>query len=811
MKLRFGIFLASAIGLWGTGTAAFAADAVMPTEAPPVVVPDVWWLHGYFEVGGRDFLNNPCRNCAITSGQGSLAKYYEYSDIKPGAFLDGHVATGSNNGLYQADVWARNVGYKDQQYIADLSKAGEQYLIFGWDQTPHLYSTSALTLYNGVGSNALTLPSGLSNQLFQASGNTNPITTPNAAKVNAIINANVHQTDIGIKRDTGAVDYRYTPTDNWDFRADYANMHRSGTQVEGVVFSPGTSGVRVDAPKPIDDTTQNFGASGEYIGTSPWNQKFNLKLAYGGSIYDDSFNSFTVANPFCPTGAGADGCARTGSISSPLALVSTDPSNQANMFTATAGVDLPLKSRYMGTLSYNMMRQNEAFLPFTISAFTPPAFPTGFPTGWVGNRAAPVNSVADLPRASLDGSINTLLSNNVVTTQITPELSSKLSYRYYDKDNTTPSMFLPDWVLTDAVSAKNTTAAYAPVNSLVQSYTKQNAGAELDWRPTRQWNVGAAYGFERYDWTRADVDVTNENSARFFADWRPVSWAVARGSLSYSERRYQTYDYVDFVGAFAWPVAGNTRYSTAYRQFFLDNRDQTKGKFSVAIDVFRGVTLTPVFGFQNDEYHLNPTTEVGLNNYRSRTMGIEAAWFIDHNTRFLFSYMNEPRSQVITSAGQNVPPFPATAYYTASVNDIVNTFVAGWDQTLIPNKLDMRLSYTYSQGDNNQPLFFANGTGPSLATGGQYPPVKTNFQRAEAQAKYRFDDDLVHRLGFQGEVFAKLRYAYERNSVQNWQIDSITPYIYNPAFTTAGYMTWLAWDNPNYNVHLIAASLVMKW
>ena len=95
----------------------------------------------------------------------------------------------------------------------------------------------------------------------------------------------------------------------------------------------------------------------------------------------------------------------------------------------------------------------------------------------------------------------------------------------------------------------------------MQSYTKQNAGAQLDWRPTRQWNIGAAYGFERYDWTRADVDVTNENSGKFFADWRPVSWAVARGSLSYSERRYQTYDYVGFVGAFAWPVAGNTRYS----------------------------------------------------------------------------------------------------------------------------------------------------------------------------------------------------------------------------------------------------------
>ena len=46
--------------------------------------------------------------------------------------------------------------------MPDVSKAGEHYLNFGWDQTPHVYSTSAQTLYNGVGTTALTLPSGLS-------------------------------------------------------------------------------------------------------------------------------------------------------------------------------------------------------------------------------------------------------------------------------------------------------------------------------------------------------------------------------------------------------------------------------------------------------------------------------------------------------------------------------------------------------------------------------------------------------------------------------------------------------------------------
>ena len=126
----------------------------------------------------------------------------------------------------------------------------------------------------------------------------------NAATVQANINANVHRTDLGIRRDTVSVDYRYTPTDAWDFRPNYDHMRRTGTQIDGVVFSPGTSGVVSQVPKPVADTTQNFGLSGEYAGTSFWGQKFNLKVAYSGSQFQDDFDSYTVENPFCATASG---------------------------------------------------------------------------------------------------------------------------------------------------------------------------------------------------------------------------------------------------------------------------------------------------------------------------------------------------------------------------------------------------------------------------------------------------------------------------------------------------------------------------
>ena len=252
-------------------------------------------------------------------------------------------------------------------------------------------------------------------------------TAPNAALVQQYIQNNLHGTDIGIRRDTASVENRWTPQD-WDMRANYSDMHRFGTQVQGVVFSASTSGVAAQVPAPVDDTTQNFGVSGEYVGTSPWSQRYNVKLSYGGSLYTDNINGYTVQNPFCPAAAvalgaaGGDQCATASKTasSSPLALLSTAPDNQANMFGMTVGADLPFKSRYMGTVSYDMMRQNQAFLPFTITSNFIGGLTPGLPPYWIGSTAFPANSTAALPAASLNGAINTLLVNNVLTTRLPP-------------------------------------------------------------------------------------------------------------------------------------------------------------------------------------------------------------------------------------------------------------------------------------------------------------------------------------------------------------------------------------------------------
>lgn len=743
------------------GTNAFAAD--LPVKAPAAEPVSYWWFSGSVEAGYRDFLNSPQNGHTVSTAPAgtpgvagdSLAKYYEYSDIRPGAFGNFWLSTGTKDGLYRVDVGGKNVGYDDQQYWLNASKAGQFYFNFMWDQTPHVYSTSANSIY-GVSGNAL-----IANPC--SIGKTTAATLAPCAT----------PTDIGIRRDTAAADARWTPDDAWDIRAEYSHMSRTGTQV-GSVFSGTATTTQIQ--KPVDDTTQNYGLNGEYAGTSPWGQRMVFKLGYSGSTFTENLggDSFTIQSTNNTYGARE----------------SVWPSNRADGFSGSAALDLPWKSRYVGNVSYTMMRQDDSFMP--------------------NNTLNP----QVLPASSLNGAINTLLINNQLTTKITPDLTSKLTYRYYDFQNDTPEI-----AFLNAFIGRDGTTTTQSADSLSMAYTKQNAGADLNWRPSKEWNLGVAYGFERYDWTRADVDVTNENSAKVYGDWKPFTWFTLRASGSAGFRRYDNYDYQDYVGFFQWmcpnpPDAACTAsnmYSTTYRQLMLDNRDLYNANISADLAIIHNLTLTPLVKYVEAEYQVDPGQQ-GLTNSRKWSAGADLTYVPNPDTSFMVGYMYEWGSQLLfgvnctgeNANGTNCTP-PATAPYTMT-NDTstVHTFTGAVRYAVIPQKLDTELRYTASRGTDSMQLYI----GSAPPAGGQFPDNHTWFQRLDAVATYTFDKDQLAQMGWKGGLKAKLHYAWERNAEDNWANDPLTPYTNLTGMTST---LWLGWDNPNYNVHMLMGSLIASW
>ena len=188
------------------------------------------------------------------------------------------------------------------------------------------------------------------------------------------------------------------------------------------------------------------------------------------------------------------------------------------------------------------------------------------------------------------------------------------------------------------------------------SYVKQDAGAELNWRPTKEWNVNVAYGYERYDYTEADAGATNENSVKASVDWKPFGWLTARASGYYADRIEENYNYFLNVASIQFPTVGNYTpsnygwyYSPAYQQFMLDNRQRTKADFLLDVVAFPGVTITPTFKYKDDNYGLNPLTQDGLSDQQMISGGVDVAWVVTPTLSIVASYYYEYYHQSLYS------------------------------------------------------------------------------------------------------------------------------------------------------------------
>ncbi|ALK08575.1 MtrB/PioB family decaheme-associated outer membrane protein [Blastochloris viridis] len=721
----------------------------------------------------------------INTDRNNRAKFEEYGDISPGFYLEKLTLGGqTKDGDYFAELRADNVGNNNQRYIFDWSKAGEIYGTYAWDQIPHLYSTSAQSIWNGVGTNVLTTPVIIGNP------GQNGLAAERA--MYDALQGNLQTIDIGIQRDKFTAMQRWTPNQNWDVRADYSHERREGSQVAGAVIGgiAATNQQIMQLPAPVADTTQNAKLAGQYYGDALWGGKFNVKTSASVSSYANDFDSYTFTNPFYV--AGNANYPQYG-------RVSLSPDNQAYNVAATTGVDLPNKSRYMGTVSYTMMRQDDAFIPLSTNPLN-------------------ANTSNVLPASSADAKVNTLLVNNVLNTPLSKDVKSTLRYRYYDNDNNTAELLMPAFVVEDGAGTGSLR------RNLAYGYTKQNASEELTWRADKDLTLGGLVGWEQYDRDRRSVDVTNEIIGKVYLDTRFNDDLRLRSSYQYSERAYDNYDFQSIARYiyYASTTVGVTNFYM--RQFDLADRDRQKANVSLEWAALENLTVTPTLGLRFDDYETDPDAgELGLLKDRNWNAGIEVAYAVSPGTTLMLAYVREDfdRDLVGSVTTNTVAAGPVIgSRFFSNMVERVNTYIASANIELIPDTLDLRLSYSYAHADEDWSAEAFGATSQCLNTAAApnnvtnlcqpFPTVTTDYQRFEAVLKYRLDSGLVTKLGLVGDVVFKLRYAWERNEVENWQNDLATPYMYLVDGAQVRNISLAAY-NPNYDVQLITASLAIKW
>jgi len=806
MKVRSEVTSAKRALLFG----ALLIATVAPSAALAADSEDAGWdSGGGIEAGGRIFIDRPPSgfgrapppdNWLTPRTSESRAKFEEYGEIRPGLFVDTlNYWAMSKNGLYAVDFWAKDIGFNNQSYTFDWSKAGEHYLWISWDEIPHLISTSAKTIFGGVGSTHLTVDDTLQTNLqnnarFATSTGASGVTA--RTNIEGFINGAATNVTIGTQREKGTIDYRNTQNSKWEFKLEYSNEHRTGTRPLAVNWgynfnaAPGRPTNFVEAIQPLDDRTQNINASAQYVGTL-WGQRWVAKLGYFGSFYDNSIQYFDMENSFCITcalGAGA------GDRGPNLLRMAVAPSNFANALTLSNVVDLPGKSRYTSTIQYNMMRQDDPFVDYA-------------PNG-------PIIGLAPLPATSANAKVDTLLFNNVLTTPLSKDLKSTLRYRYYDVDNRTPELLFPNYLAADSWFVGS------PRRNLAISYTRQNASADLNWRAMDGVVVGGGYGWEQYDRFRRDVNITNEHSAKLYADADVFGGAARwRSSVLYSVRRYDTYDAEALVEHFGLQFSENTE---QMRKFDIANRDRVKLETFLEIPINGTLTVTPNFGLRNDWYPTDIVNQLGVSRDNGWNAGVELAARLSAGLGVVLSYNYEERERHMRDCCGSAPGgvIPANIW-SSTIDQHFHTVIAAVDWKALPNKLDFKAEYLLAlSGEANDTVPCASGNAGCTGSGTgvtttQFPTERGSFQRFSLMARYGFDPAFVRQMGWTGEAYARLRYIYERNHTQNWAIDNLTPYIPTPDqtndLTGGGRSIFLGAINPNYDAQVVALSFGLKW
>src|SRR5438105_533170 len=269
---------------------------------------------------------------------------------------------------------AENVGRDDQYYQLKTGRYGEYYIALSFDSIPHVYSTQARSLWNGVGTGDLTLRNGL------VPGASTP------AQVDAALAAAPNM-ELQVTRQKAALSVTYAPWQTIEAYIQIANEWRDGTQPISATFGYPFENGATQIIEPIHYRTLDVTTALRYK-----EDDLQANLTYTGSFFRNSDESLIWQNP---------GLAQVpaGSYIPTEGLLSLPPSNAYNSLKGDLTALISPDLRFSGSLSYSLMRQNQALLPPTIDSGIIPV--AGGPI-----NLADWNTTAALSRLTADAAIN---------------------------------------------------------------------------------------------------------------------------------------------------------------------------------------------------------------------------------------------------------------------------------------------------------------------------------------------------------------------------------------------------------------------
>jgi len=808
MRIRIGMrqvggALAFAVALLMAGVTAWAAEKPAKAEKaekkapPPEEAVPAWvnWLNAglpfNFGLIGLDIEGG----YRFIDGDRSSAKFQEYRVLEESPYFD-HAAFSleTKDKKRYVEFYTFDPFKNDQRYNLRAGKYGEYELEIFWDQIPHILSTTGRTLFNTTLTDStadLTLPLSQAERLAIQNASTTGTPSPRAVLLNGFLNSRAAPVDLAFTTSKGGFGLKYALTDSLDMGVRYTYTEKDGTIPMGAGLG-GPGGSIIELPAPLFNRTHLVEAKTQYARPG-----WNVGLGYTASLFSQGIDNISFDNPQNAT----DNTGVPAPAFSSRGRTTLDPSNQAHNVFLTGGISLPLRTRITGKFSYGWRVQDEPFVPHTI------------------NPVLAADPRLALPHSSLDGDIRTtLVTLNATSRPFALPLTLSGGYRYYDFDNQTPEIEFDAHVVRDLGPVVVDTRVTTPY-----SYTKHNARLDGSYPLLSNLNFKLGYEWERWerDPKHREVPTSDEHTMKTSFDFTPNDWLLLRAAYRRSWRDIDKYNpqahhqhvALDIEAGDPAEALDLQSQNPLLRKF--DQADRTRDRveilasitpletlnftatYSLLYDDFDKSRSPETFGFPGQPASLiTDTSPLGLQESKGWSAGGDLAYtpfpwlsfFVNYtHEEFKYDQLSRSRPVITNQTTATTVLAPGCDFSTPdaavsnvvcdfvdfnwrSVNrDTVDTYGVGADISLIPNRLNLKLSYVFSDADTEinsfNPVTPTSGTAAqrTTATAFNFPVANTNLHTLIAALRY----NLTKNLSVRSE------YRWERFNETDWGTDDI--------------------------------------
>ena len=659
---------------------------------------------------------------------------------------DRFVFKADGNNLGQDDV---NVSFSGNWY--GKIKGGITY-----DEIPHRFAFDARTLYFGVGSDDLVLDDGLQSDL-------------EAAGVGTVAAADRLKTEFGtasasgdpeIKRKKMSMDIEFVATDPFSLRAEFSGEEKDGTRPTFGAFGLDNTSELFEN---VDNETMTLKLIAEYA-----RNQLLLNATYYYQNFDNNADSLTFDNPFSVSDNLLSGPGR--------GRIDVAPDNHyQNVSLAGSYSDLPWSSRVSVNTAWGWMRQDDDLLPFTTNTAL------GFPIDY--------SNPANLPAGDADVQVDTTLVDATLATQPLDYMRFKGRLRYYDYDNKTDRIIFPDGYV-NADSSPVTGALANPIATLPSSYSNTKADFNLGFDVWTRTRLNLDYTYKRTKRDNREVERQTDNIYGASIDTDPIPWSDFRASYTRTETDID--DYNDNVylqsGEDLEQLPGLRKYTQA---------DVSRDRVGLLANVYPidPLVLSASATYGKDDFKDSP---YGLVEDKHYVISLDGDYTLTDrlNINAFYVYEHYKNRQVARGEfDEDGDGITTVTDWQAEGKDEVNTVGGGITYGVIPDKLDFKITYSYSDIDGKIDFDL-----PGQSVPGFDAVDDTSFHRLDANLKYNI----------WGSFFVTLGYVWEKFDYDDYNKDGFT---YVPTDAGGNFQGAVLSDTlwEDYDAHVVYSKFSIKF